>query len=266
MSKRSSKGESENKKQCIKEFKVTNKFKKMMEEVLPFVGKVLEQRKKDLSVSGWNDEKQEEFYKIMGLKGTEEMVHTYDVCDKNGGGRIKETDKTSVIEFMRKSVDRLILIHSKLYVGEEGVLSAQYDEVGNPTDEEVYKYGNFVNKTYTNEFSAYVISSATWNKDPKEYKENLEINIGQNFVCKPLMGVNSKVSTICHEISHFDRFGYIGDKIKGQWGGVGTDDLPLGDHKKDGKYITYAAELLENHSLDVFKNAYNFERYFQIIV
>ncbi|WP_330985828.1 MULTISPECIES: hypothetical protein [Enterobacterales] len=58
---------------------------------------------------------------------------------------------------------------------------------------------------------------------------------------------------------------------RGPWGGVGTDDLPTGGdykHKKgsSGKnaYIEYREKLKEQHSLDVFRNAYNFELYFEL--
>lgn len=265
MSKKSTNGQTEKNDNNIKTTTVKNDFKIMMREALPAAREVLEQRRKDLSKEGWNDDKQKEFYKIMGVEGNVKITHRYKVCNDEGRQYKMEEDESTVIEFMRKSVDRMIVICDNLCVEDEGIPSPQYDESGNPTNEVVLKYGNFVNKTYSGGYSAYVNSNLTWNKKPDEYKQNLEINIGHNFIGKKLFGDNSKASTLCHEISHFVRFGYIGDGDKGRFGGVGTDDLPNDkDHKKDGTYITYANKLVENHDLEVFQNAYNFERYFQI--
>ena len=82
-----------------------------MEEVLPFVGKVLEQRKKDLSVSGWNDEKQEEFYKIMGLKGTEEMVQSF-------------TEISNVSEEITSSIDNVASVTEQQNASMEDISKA----------------------------------------------------------------------------------------------------------------------------------------------
>lgn len=119
---KSTKGISEKKKLCVKEVKVTNQFKKMMQETLDATRKVLFQRQVDLSVQGWNDEKQEEFQGIFGVKGT--AVITID--SKEEKEKIKEADTETAFDpyiekrtgitayqFMKESVDRLILIAEK---------------------------------------------------------------------------------------------------------------------------------------------------------
>lgn len=94
------------------------------------------------------------------------------------------------------------------------------------------------------------------------------------------MGVESQVSTLCHEISHFYRVeskestsgtDHDNSESRGPWGGAGTDDLPTGGDYKHEKgisgeniYIEYRKKLKTQHSLDVFRNAYNFEQYFQL--
>ncbi|MEB4677393.1 hypothetical protein MXL54_21780 [Enterobacteriaceae bacterium G50] len=265
---------------------ITNQFVKMMEKALPCALRVLEQRKKDLAT--WGDKEREEFFHIMGV----DVIHDEKIMvdhkfyrsdiekrDRTAYSPI-EVETTTVIEFMRKAVDRMHYIMSQLHVSAvpvevSPVSSCGYESEVVP-DKKVYKYGSFVNRTYTSQYSAFVDANETCICYPEEYKDCLEINIGYNFKGKALMGKNSQASTLCHEISHFFRVEHKNSseedkkKSRGPWGGVGTDDLPPGDHKQEkGKsgenvYIEYRDGLIKQHSLDVFKNAYNFELYFQL--
>ena len=261
----------------IKNITVSDKFKRMMDEALIATRVVLERRKNDLRI--WGRAQQKEFTDKMGVKGDDIIIHKFIVCDVSRKKELTvEEESTTVIEFMRKAVDRMIVIINELHVGERKRVP-QYDENGREKAEEVYKYVSFVNKTFTSDFSAYVLSSRTQVIKPSQYSEGLEINIGHNFTTKKLMGANSKVSTLCHEISHFNRVenesykkeeyvdGKDQQKYRGSWGGVSTRDLPEGkDHKHDGGYEKYRDILKKQHSIDVLKNAYNFEMYFEIEV
>ncbi|WP_000796675.1 hypothetical protein [Escherichia sp. TW15838] len=275
------------KKEYGKKIIVTNQFVKMMDEALKGALKVLEKRKKDLAT--WGDKEKDEFSRIMGIdvKNNDTIMfdHEYYRCDIENAAKEplspKKLDTTTVIEFMRKSVDRMHYIMSELHVDAVPVkvstISPCSEEAEVVPDKTVYKYGNFVNRTYTSEYSAFVERNATFKYYPEEYKTSLEIHIGYGFKEKDVMGEDSRVSTLCHEVSHFYRVEHINaseedrEKSKGPWGGVGTDDLP---NDKDYKHVTgetggnvydeYKDKLKEEYSLDVFRNAYNFELYFEL--
>lgn len=263
---------------------ITNKFVTMMTESLSCTLRVLKKRQKDLQA--WGETEKEEFEKIMGVNGDREIEHIYYVCDMDNINTYHRpvVEKTSVYEFMKNSVDRMCYIVEQLYVDPKSVEVSQIDpcskELGSVPDKKVFKYGNFVNRTFTSEYSAFVERDATCICPPDNYKKQLEINIGYNFCLKKLMGPDSKASTLCHEISHFYRVESKDEilvsekdekKPRGTWGGVGTDDLPNdGDYKHtedasgENIYIKYRNDLKKTGSLDVFKNAYNFELYFEL--
>ncbi len=263
---------------------ITNRFVEMMMIALPCALRVLKKRQQDLAT--WGEKEKKEFETIMGVSGDKEVEHTYYICDMENTNTYHrpETEKTTAHKFMQKAVDRMCYIMSQLHVDPNPVEVSEVDpcsrELGPVPDKKVYKYGNFVNRTYTSEYSAFVERDATCKYPPDKYKEQLEINIGYNFHWKDMMGANSKASTLCHEISHFlrverkdEKWASESDKkeARGAWGGVNTDDLPNdGDYKhKTGSsgeniYIEFRKDLKESHSLDVFKNAYNFELYFQL--
>ncbi|WP_330985826.1 MULTISPECIES: hypothetical protein [Enterobacterales] len=261
-----------------KTIKVTNDFVKMMDEALPCALKVLKKRQHDLAK--WGGDEQDDFYEIMGVRGDVPIENTFYICDIENEDTYSPSakDATTVVEFMRKAVDRMYAIMSKLHTDPNRVEVPPKDpcvpELGAVPDKTVYKYGNFVNRTYTNEYSAFVERTATWHCTPEQYREKLEINIGYNFCKKKLMGPDSKVSTLCHEVSHFHRVERKNEiwnseqekaNSRGPWGGVGTDDLPNdGDHKNDDKYIQHREKLKGAHSLEVFENSYNFELYFEL--
>ncbi|WP_373240549.1 hypothetical protein [Kluyvera ascorbata] len=269
-----------------KKIMITNKFVVMMTDSLAYTLSVLKKRQKDLNT--WGQAEQKEFEEIMGVSLKNDIEHTYYICDMGNINTYHRpaVEKTSVYEFMKKSVDRMCYIVEQLHVDSNPVEVSLVDpcskELGPVPDKSVFKYGNFVNRTFTSEYSAFVKRDATCICPPDKYKEQLEINIGYNFCSKKMMGPDSKVSTLCHEISHFYRVESKNEmpvsennekKSRGTWGGVGTDDLPNdGDYKHtedaDGEniYIKYRKDLKERHSLDVFKNAYNFELYFELCV
>ncbi|BCG10576.1 hypothetical protein [Buttiauxella agrestis] len=255
---KSTKGTSEKKKQCVKETKVTNQFKKMMDEALEATQKVLEQRQKDLSGKGWDADKQKEFFKIFGVEGhsiitidsEEEKKKAMDADPSSPFDPYIEKRNITAHEFMQEGVDRLLFIFKKI--------STTIDE-GN---KDPILIGNFFNKIDSDKGSASVTADQTSFLDPERYAEILRINIFQNFVCKPLMGVNSQASTLCHELSHFYRSGE-----NGRDGGMGTEDMPTkGGYSKLKNYPTFATELKESKNQYVFKNSYNIERYFEILL
>ena len=258
---------------------IKNDFTDMMRSALPGAIKVLKKRQDDLKK--WGDTEQRDFLKIMGVSGNIYIDHTFYRCDVYDEKTYSppEVEKTTVVEFMRKAVDRILYIMEQLHVDNNPVEVSITDpcakEISPVPDKKVRKYGNFVNRTYTSQYSAFVERDATWKCSPDQYKDKLEVNIGFNFCRKPLMGPDSKASTLCHEVSHFHRvenkYATEEDKAKsrGPWGGVGTDDLPNDADHKDEKgpnntYIKYRKELKDNHSLKVFENAYNFELYFEL--
>ncbi|VTP15510.1 hypothetical protein PUATCC27989T_03405 [Phytobacter ursingii] len=261
----SSRGTSEKKENCVKEFVVSDNFKIMMEESLPAARAVLEKRKKDLNNWGRHHE---EFERIFGVSGNNEIEHFFTVYDTKSGNSVRESELTTVKEFMRKSIDRMIVICNSLYVDKQREIVVDvYGDKGNKNKEILYACGSFINKTDDDEFSAFVLNDQTWRKTVEEYRSTLKINIGQRFICKKIMGRDSKASTLCHEISHFNRFGFFSDEVKGSMGGVGTRDLPDDkDYKGTKVYISHANDLVKNHDINVFKSAYNFERYFEIVV
>ena len=263
---------------------ITNDFVRMMNSALLDALKVLNKRKRDLAK--WGEKEKDDFKDIMGVDGDAYIDDVFYICDMKNKNTYSpsEVETITVVEFMRKAVDRMYNIMSQLHVDANPVEVSLPDpcipELAPVPDKKVYKYGNFVNRTFTSQYSAFVERTATWTCSPEQYKDGLEIHIGYNFCKKNPMGADSRASTLCHEVSHFYRVEPKGatwaseeDKIKsrGPWGGVGTDDLPNDQDYKQSKgssggniYIEYREKLKKNHDLGVFKNAYNFELYFEL--
>ncbi|MGB7803634.1 hypothetical protein [Buttiauxella sp.] len=243
---------------------MTNQFKKMMDEAFEATKKVLKQRKKDLSEEGWNTDKQKEFYTIFGMSGSamitvdskeeREKVKKARSEDKDSSEAppmdpyIETRDNITAYIYMKESVDRLFDMCEKIYVKP-------------PLDGAPLIHGNFVNQTDRTNSSANVRADQNLGLKPELYEKVLKINIHQNFVCKPLMGFDSQVSTLCHELSHFFR------SQDTKHGGMGTDDMPMvGGFSATKEYIKYANDLKSVGDQDVFKNAYNIERYFELVI
>ncbi|EAN4681797.1 hypothetical protein EHN46_23225 [Salmonella enterica] len=238
----SSKGTAEKKKECVKEFIVSDKFKKMMDDAFDATKSVLKKRAKNLKTWGENDK--QEFRKIFGVPGDTMITSTYfskDVTEKLS----EEVDART---FMMDGVNRLIMICDKISV------ESRICQNG------VNLYGNFINNTHISPGSARVNSDLTIGLPPDKYKEKLRIEILQNFKKKPFSGRESHVSSLCHELSHFCRYFINGEHC----GGMGTDDVPTEEFDPNFRYTGYARDLVSAHDPMVFKNAYNIERYFEI--
>ncbi|HIC1389013.1 TPA: hypothetical protein ACWZ8I_004228 [Escherichia coli] len=121
----------------------------------------------------------------------------------------------------------------------------------------------FINYTGCNEFAAFVSPS----KDMPYI-----INIGAKFEYRdgkknPVTGKDSHVATLCHEMSHIQW--YYGDNKKG---GMWSQDYTTTDKystcKEDevsyDEHIRIATKLISKQKDQIFENAYNIERYFEI--
>ncbi|MGK9174946.1 hypothetical protein KXR87_17280 [Yokenella regensburgei] len=243
-------------KKCVQEVKVTNQFKRMMTKALKATLMVLEKRREDLSTEKWGIEQQKDFFKIFGVR--HDVIITIDSeAEKEKVKKLDpETPRDPYIEkkenitaylFMQKSVDRMIFICEKMSL----------ESRVNSND---IRQGNFINATEKSGASASVSADQTTGLHPDLYGKILTVNIFQNFICKPLTGWNSQVSTLCHEFSHFYRHG-----SEGEYGGMGTDDIPIDTKdKNETGYLLKANDLVKKNSQYVFKSAYNIERYFEL--
>ncbi|ECJ8344635.1 hypothetical protein FP708_26405, partial [Salmonella enterica] len=71
----SSTGTAEEKKECFKEFVVSDKFKKMIDEAFKKTKAILEQRRDDLNK--WEYDQEHEFSTIFGIEGKELITIKY---------------------------------------------------------------------------------------------------------------------------------------------------------------------------------------------
>lgn len=108
-------------------------------------------------------------------------------------------------------------------------------------------------------------------------EKNYKIEIGINFTgrknngtrkCANVMGVDSRVATLCHEMSHFDKH-YVDPML----GGMGTSDYDVDGKKHSTRELDKwsiqehrlgADKLVKTGDSNVFDNAYNIERYFEL--
>ncbi|HCD2802472.1 TPA: hypothetical protein ACWQLM_001071 [Escherichia coli] len=238
----SSTGTAEKKEECVKEFIVPDKFKKMMDDAFNATKSVLKKRAKNLK--DWTENDKQEFSQIFGVSGDVIITSTYfakRVADKL-------SENVDARTFMIDGVNRMIMICDSISVESRSCQNG------------VNLYGNFINNTHIFPGSARVNNGITIGLSPDQYKETLRIEILQNFKKKPFSGRESHVSTLCHELSHFCRY-FIDGK---HCGGMGTDDVPTEEFDPNFRYTGYARDLVKAHDLMVFKNAYNIERYFEI--
>lgn len=260
----SSQAETEKQKECVKEFIVTDQFKVMMDNVFSETKKVLIKRYNNLK--NWTDIDKKEFSDIFGVCGDKTKI-TSGYIEK--GQKEKQSEIISAHDFMLNSVLRLMEIYNNISV-----------------DNRVFKngenlYGNFINNTHIKDGSARVNEDQTIGLTPegdktqpieKEtskgkvtiyhngYNEQLRIEILQRFKKKPIWGHNSRISTLCHELSHFSRYCVDGK----HYGGMGTKDSPTETYDPNFDYEGYADSLVSKHDPAVFENAYNIEKYFEI--
>lgn len=238
----------EEKEECIKEAVITDQFKKMMNKTLEATRKVLKRRFDHLEE--WGNKEQKEFYTIFGLSGDSIITTDYYVAGQNIEDAPLQRE-IKAYDFMKDSINKLIFICNEINVGER-ICESHND---------FYRYGNFVNETALEvKASARVAKGQTLNKLPDEYKKILRIEILQNFKGRKLTGEFSQVATLCHELSHLIVY-RVGDKYHG---GMGTDDLPSGKFSPSTPFLAHARNLVLKHDPNVFRNAYNVEKYFQI--
>ncbi len=244
---------------CIKEYKVTDKFYNMITIALIETKRVLEIRSKELEI--WNPKHKSAFEKTFGLPGeTPIKINFYTPGQKvNGNEEITPTQSgTTAHEFIKNGVNRMLTICNSLIIGK------RMDENG-----EGIIYGNFSNLTDKPLGAARIPERQTLHIDLKkeiyknkslnevlqlEYQRSINIDILQNFTCLKCTGEYSQVSTLCHELSHL----YTIWDGRQYYGGLSSRDLGK------GKELAHAKKLKDSLNPDVFKNAYNLEKYFEI--
>lgn len=249
-------GKPEKKLKVVKQCKI-NDFNAMVEEAWKAMGNVLEQREKDLTTN-WGEVTQAEFLKIFGSEGKREIE--VEMSLKGEPHKVIMTAREIMLDGIRRfnNLRELITLN------------------------------DFINYIYDRDHPDDPINSKI-PRDPKmpetfaanvngEKESDYKINIGINFIgrkggnglraCATVMGEDSRVATLCHEMSHFVK----------KWsdpslGGMGTGDYDdtgrrLKRREKDSwsaKQHNDGADLLvKNGSELVFDNAYNIERYFRI--
>ncbi|EKQ3620643.1 hypothetical protein P4513_004494 [Escherichia coli] len=248
---------------CKKEAKVTDQFYNMITPALEETKRVLNIRAKNLEA--WTPADQKNFEDIFGLPGDAiiTMEH-YAPCQKsdNNGNFTPQTKNIDAHTFIKEGVYRMIMICDNLIIETRTQDNVQLI------------YGNFKNYTNLVNGSARIPAAQTTHIDlnrPQyqsseyknkskaellklEYRERISIDILQNFTCKNPTGENSRVSTLCHELSHL----FIIWDGEQYYGGLSSNDLG----KK--REIANAKELKSKHDPLVFNNAYNIEKYFEI--
>lgn len=167
--------------QCIK-----NDFKIMVQEAIDAMGRVLEQRKKDLET--WAPENQDEFLKIFGSHG--ERVIPVEIFTRG----ISQVKNMTAREIMLDSIKRLTWIRKQL------------------------KIDDYVNMIDSPKIFCAKVSSGQ--------ESNYKVYIGINFTgrlknngvraCMNIMAEDSRVSTLCHEMGHFVKNSQY--QAKGEWG------------------------------------------------
>lgn len=230
----------------------------MMKEASEAMDRVLAQREKDLKTWGYNE--QEEFFKIFGSKG-ERLVHIN--MPIKGKENIVEM---AAIDVIKDCIRRFRSIKKTLT--QESYLNKIYDP-DNPNASTNYSFP--IEYKGPKVFCAFV--------NP-EQQEDYKINIGINFTgrkdssgtrtCEKVMGIGSRVATLCHEISHFEKK-YSNNNL----GGMGTGDydengqkpLPTApDNLNYLQHLSIADDFVLRGDEKAFDHAYNIERYFQIVV
>ncbi|HDS8835162.1 hypothetical protein [Escherichia coli] len=255
----SSSGENQKTEQCIQEFQVTNQFKKMMKESLEEQKKVIDKRVKTLT--HWSDEAEDEFRRIFGVPSEKIITIKF----KLNGEVTKETKSARAV--IQEAVDRMKFICDKLSADkgeckEVTFIDKYLDSNDNYYDKDVTKWkcGNFVNSTDNDAYTANVTPDHIIGVSPDKYVDVVTIRIGQRFVCKPMTGKDSKVSSLCHELTHLVRYG-----PNGMYGGMQSEDMPVDKELQNAKeYDIFADKLIKNKDIILFENAYNIERYFEI--
>jgi hypothetical protein len=232
-----------------------NDFNAMIEETLKAMEEVLNQREKDLNE--WTEDKQKEFYTIFGSKG--ECVVNVNIPIRG----MRNIVKMQARDVMKDCVRRLKLIKGELNQDSFINLIFDPDNPDAPTNSKIPR-----DPKSPRTFCAFV---------NQEQQDNYKINIGINFTgrisdgmrtCSAVTGVSSRVATLCHEMSHFEK--KFSDSFLG---GMGTVDYdvngrkPLPSEKDKWSYKEHldGAKILVNKGDEnVFDNSYNIEQYFEV--
>lgn len=250
------KGNPSKNKTVINQCKI-NDFKVMIKETLESMDRVLTQRELDLKI--WGEKEQDEFYTIFGSVGE----HVLDIdMPVRGVSRIQ---KMTAREVMQDCIRRLCWIKRQLTL--DSFINRIYDP-DNPNDLHNSTLPRDLRAPKT--FAAYVSSSQ---------QRDFKINIGINFTgrindknvrtCLANTGINSRVATLCHEMSHFEK-NFVDPTLGGMetldYESDGSKPLPNQDNSSYAGHLAGADKLVREGSKDVFNNSYNIERYFQIEV
>lgn len=210
-------------KDYVRKIQVTNRFKEMMVEAHLLQKKIIEARLSQLE--RWNSVDQSQFSQVFGFDGSEQVKDFYTTATSN-----------NIIEL--KTARKLVL---------DGVLRMK-EVCENITAD------NFINITDSGDYFAKVEETQTIALPVARYKSDLKISIGHKFVGAPMFGADSKICTLCHEMSHLIRYKGSSDS-----GGMGTQDLYGKNKPRDN-----AVDMRNRKDSNVFRNAYNIELYFEI--
>ncbi len=146
-------------------------------------------------------------------------------------------DGTTALIVMQDGLRRLRAIHDKMIRADNNGKMTCY----------------YLNNTICGNFTARVNGNVD-----RDYS----IFIAQKFLNLDVTGVNSQVATLCHEMSHFVKTGKDGVN-----GGMGTGDLNASGEEaflSGESHKIAASQMVNMHSKNVFRSAYNIERYFEI--
>ncbi len=147
-------------------------------------------------------------------------LETWQAKEQQEFKKVFGIDDQKARRWILTGVEKMILLNSQLT-----------EENFKPTNENVH---------------AYVIGTQD---------QNFEIFIGKKFVKDKMTGPDSRVATLCHEMSHY---GFI----------FNSDDVP--PYGKDSLHTTpiefqmQANSMVNQGTSGVMQNAYNIERYFEI--
>lgn len=235
-----------------------NDFNAMMKEAGDAMDKVLAQREKDLKT--WGEKEKNDFLKIFGSDG-ECLVRVNSPIRG-----VKNIVEMKAVDVMKDCIRRLKEIKGALTLDSYINLIYDPDNPDAPTNSKIPRPHGLPDT-----FCAYV---------NYEQQANYKVYIGINFTgrikvnnvraCEVVMGKGSRVATLCHEISHFEK-----TFLDFSRGGMGTGDYDVDGRRPERnendkwtyeQHLEGAKKLVRIGSENVFDNAYNIEKYFEIIV
>lgn len=219
-----------------------NDYEAMIKEALDAMDEVLNQREKELTGKEWGHKNNKDFVYAFGFLA-DDIVHI-DMPVRGESNLVAMKAKDVVLDYVRriKNVKKTMSI------------------------------SDFINKI--NEPRE--ICAKVKGEPQKDYEVEIGINfVGRkrkehsgNRICMQVTGRDSRVSTLCHELSHIPKIYAYPEK-----GGIGAGDYdshgvrqsPFGeDHDSYEGHVAGANLLISKKSELVFDNAYNIERYFEI--